>query len=48
MINPSGMSDIRDPAITIRRILEVDHAGEFGAIRICGARITVARRLFPT
>lgn len=37
----------RDPAITIGRILKINHAGEFGAIRIYGAQITVARRLFP-
>jgi demethoxyubiquinone hydroxylase (CLK1/Coq7/Cat5 family) len=30
--------------ITIRRILKVNHAGEFGAIRIYGAQIAVARR----
>jgi 3-demethoxyubiquinol 3-hydroxylase len=37
----------RDPAITIRRILKVNHAGEFGAIRIYGAQIAVAQRFFP-
>jgi len=42
MINPAS----RDPAITVRRILKVNHAGEFGAIRIYGAQIAVARRLF--
>ena len=36
-----------DTAITIRRILKVNHAGEFGAIRIYGAQILIARRLFP-
>ncbi|MBY5346663.1 demethoxyubiquinone hydroxylase family protein [Rhizobium leguminosarum] len=44
MINLSGR---RDPDVTIRRILKVNHAGEFGAIRIYGAQILVARRLFP-
>lgn len=33
--------------ITVRRILKVNHAGEFGAIRIYGAQIAVARRLYP-
>ena len=37
----------RDPQLTIRRILKVNHAGEFGAIRIYGAQIAVARRLYP-
>ncbi|QGZ35654.1 demethoxyubiquinone hydroxylase family protein [Stappia indica] len=37
----------RDPQLTVRRILKVNHAGEFGAIRIYGAQITVARHLFP-
>lgn len=34
-------------ALTIARICRVNHAGEFGAIRIYGAQILVARRLFP-
>lgn len=38
---------VRDPQLTIRRILKVNHAGEFGAIRIYGAQIAVARRLYP-
>ncbi len=46
MLNPSRKSGNRDPAITIRRILKVNHAGEFGAIRIYGAQIAVAQRLF--
>lgn len=33
--------------LTIARILRVNHAGEFGAIRIYGAQIAVARRLWP-
>ncbi|MGE0238772.1 MAG: demethoxyubiquinone hydroxylase family protein [Parvibaculaceae bacterium] len=33
--------------ITVRRILKVNHAGEYGAIRIYGAQIRVARRLYP-
>ena len=37
----------RSEALTIRRILTVNHAGEFGAIRIYGAQIALARRLFP-
>jgi ubiquinone biosynthesis monooxygenase Coq7 len=36
----------RDSAVTIRRILKVNHAGEFGAIRIYGAQIAVARLFF--
>lgn len=47
MIDPSSKPDNRDPVITIRRILKVNHAGELGAIRIYGAQIRVARRLFP-
>jgi 3-demethoxyubiquinol 3-hydroxylase len=34
-------------ALTIARILKVNHAGEHGAIRIYGAQIGVARRWFP-
>ena len=34
-------------ALTIARIVRVNHAGEFGAIRIYSAQITVARRLYP-
>lgn len=41
------MPENRDPIITIRRILKVNHAGEFGAIRIYGAQISVARFLYP-
>ena len=41
------MTNNRDPALTVRRILKVNHAGEFGAIRIYGAQIFVARWLFP-
>jgi ubiquinone biosynthesis monooxygenase Coq7 len=33
--------------LTIARILKVNHAGEYGAIRIYRAQIWVARRLFP-
>ena len=36
-----------DAAITIRRILKVNHAGEYGAIRIYGAQIAIARRFYP-
>ncbi len=32
---------------TVRQILRVNYAGEYGAIRIYGAQIAVARRLFP-
>ncbi len=34
-------------ALTIARIVRVNHAGEFGAIRIYSAQIAVARTLFP-
>ena len=37
----------RSEALTIRRILKVNHAGEFGAIRIYNAQLAVARRMFP-
>jgi len=33
--------------LTITRILKVNHAGEYGAIRIYRAQIWVARRLYP-
>ena len=48
MINPSSNAGMRDPDVTVRRILKVNHAGEFGAIRIYGAQILMARRLFPS
>lgn len=34
-------------ALTIARIVKVNHAGEYGAIRIYTAQIGVARRLYP-
>ena len=34
-------------ALTIARIVRVNHAGEFGAIRIYSAQIAVARRFWP-
>ena len=34
-------------ALTVARIVRVNHAGEYGAIRIYQAQIAVARRLFP-
>ena len=34
-------------ALTIARIVKVNHAGEYGAIRIYAAQIAVARRLYP-
>src|SRR5262249_21987468 len=33
--------------LTITRILKVNHAGEYGAIRIYRAQAWVARRLYP-
>jgi ubiquinone biosynthesis monooxygenase Coq7 len=41
----AGVAD-RD-RLTIARILRVNHAGEYGAIRIYGAQIAVSRRLWP-
>ena len=37
----------RSESLTIRRILKVNHAGEFGAIRIYNAQLLVAGRFFP-
>jgi 3-demethoxyubiquinol 3-hydroxylase len=34
-------------ALTIARIVRVNHAGEYGAIRIYSAQIAVASRLYP-
>ena len=34
-------------ALTIARILKVNHAGEYGAIRIYRAQVAVARLLYP-
>ncbi len=34
-------------ALTVKRIVRVNHAGEYGAIRIYSAQIAVARRLWP-
>ena len=36
----------RSAALTVRRILKVNHAGEFGAIRIYNAQLALARRLY--
>jgi 3-demethoxyubiquinol 3-hydroxylase len=51
---PSSSSRIADPSHpaarnrrTIARILKVNHAGEYGAIRIYRAQIWLARRLYP-
>ena len=43
--DPTGLS-VRE-ALAIARICRVNHAGEFGAIRIYGAQVFVARRLWP-
>jgi 3-demethoxyubiquinol 3-hydroxylase len=43
---PHGGLPARD-ALTVARILKVNHAGEYGAIRIYSAQIGVARRWFP-
>jgi 3-demethoxyubiquinol 3-hydroxylase len=34
-------------ALTIKRIVRVNHAGEYGAIRIYSAQIAIAKRLWP-
>jgi 3-demethoxyubiquinol 3-hydroxylase len=34
-------------ALTIARIVRVNHAGEYGAIRIYSAQIAIATRLYP-
>jgi ubiquinone biosynthesis monooxygenase Coq7 len=44
--DPQGGLPARD-ALTVARILKVNHAGEYGAIRIYSAQIGVARRWFP-
>jgi ubiquinone biosynthesis monooxygenase Coq7 len=42
------MADLSDQdALTVARIVRVNHAGEFGAIRIYSAQILVARRFWP-
>jgi ubiquinone biosynthesis monooxygenase Coq7 len=38
--------DARD-RVTIARILKVNHAGEYGAVRIYRAQLWLARRLYP-
>jgi ubiquinone biosynthesis monooxygenase Coq7 len=43
---PQGALSTRE-ALTVARILRVNHAGEYGAIRIYGAQIGVAKRWFP-
>ena len=37
-----------DPALTTKRILKVNHAGETGAIKLYAAQIAVARWFFPS
>jgi ubiquinone biosynthesis monooxygenase Coq7 len=43
---PVATVSARD-ALTVARILRVNHAGEYGAIRIYSAQIAIARRLWP-
>jgi 3-demethoxyubiquinol 3-hydroxylase len=44
----SGASSLaRRDALTVRRILKVNHAGEYGAIRIYRAQIFMARIFYP-
>ena len=40
-----GQELSRQDALTIARIVRVNHAGEFGAIRIYSAQILVAKRM---
>jgi 3-demethoxyubiquinol 3-hydroxylase len=40
------VADARD-RLAIARILKVNHAGEYGAIRIYRAQVLVARRFYP-
>lgn len=41
------MGSVVDERLAIRRILTVNHAGEYGAIRIYRAQLWIARRLYP-
>lgn len=43
--NDAALLTSRD-ALTVRRIIKVNHAGEYGAIRIYRAQIAVAKRLW--
>lgn len=45
-VRKSSPTDARD-ALTIARIVRVNHAGEFGAIRIYSAQIMVSRWFWP-
>src|SRR5881396_103466 len=48
MMTPQGSNRLSaGEALTIARIVRVNHAGELGAIRIYSAQITVAARLYP-
>ncbi|MGO4716802.1 demethoxyubiquinone hydroxylase family protein [Bradyrhizobium sp. 2TAF24] len=49
MLRDAGTREPVDPrdALTIARIVRVNHAGEFGAIRIYSAQIAVARWFWP-
>jgi ubiquinone biosynthesis monooxygenase Coq7 len=47
MMLPGRESLSGDEALTIKRIVRVNHAGEFAAIRIYSAQITLAARLYP-
>ena len=46
MLERSKPLSARD-ALTIARIVRVNHAGEYGAIRIYGAQIAVSARWYP-
>jgi 3-demethoxyubiquinol 3-hydroxylase len=46
-MQPATVSLNARDALTVARIVRVNHAGEYGAIRIYRAQIWIARRLFP-
>ena len=46
MLAPTTQLSARE-ALTVARIVKVNHAGEFGAIRIYSAQIAVSRRRYP-
>ena len=47
MASQPQLAPSRRDALTVARILKVNHAGEYGAIRIYSAQMGVARRRFP-
>jgi len=47
MMSRESKQHSSDKALTVARIVRVNHAGEFGAIRIYSAQIIVASKLHP-